>query len=351
MASLDQSQFFTHYTAGVNLAGWLSQYLAYDHSHFKSFITEQDIQRIGGWGMDHVRLPVDYPVLEADDQPFHYLDSGLDYLDQCLAWCKRAGLALIIDLHKAPGYNFADFTASTLFNDSEHQERFLALWVALAHRYKNEGDSLTFELLNEIVLPDSRPWNLLAQRAIQAIRSVDEQRTIILGGNYYNSIAGLSGLELYRDPHLVYTFHFYEPMVVTHQKAPWVEPLKVFNQPVGYPGVCENLGDFLRLHPDFQPFLQSYAGIKLDKEYLRRLVQPALEFRTRAGQPLYCGEYGVIDRASTATRLNWHRDFIDLLREYRIPRACWSYKAMDFGLVDLHGQVIDQHIVNIVSTH
>jgi aryl-phospho-beta-D-glucosidase BglC (GH1 family) len=177
---LEYSQFFSHYTAGVNLGGWLSQYQNYDHSHFKSFITEQDIQRIASWGMDHIRLPVDYPVLEADSQPFHYLESGLVYLDLCLAWCKKAGLGLIIDLHKAPGYGFDHPSASSLFDDPLKQERFLALWVELARRYKSEGSHLTFELLNEIVLPTSLPWNLLANRAIQAIRGIDQQRIIIL---------------------------------------------------------------------------------------------------------------------------------------------------------------------------
>ena len=43
------------FQAGVNLGGWLSQYRQYDHDHFKSFITADDIQKIAGWGLDHVR--------------------------------------------------------------------------------------------------------------------------------------------------------------------------------------------------------------------------------------------------------------------------------------------------------
>lgn len=347
---MNNINFFSHYTAGVNLGGWLSQYQHFDHAHFKSFITEQDIQRIASWGMDHLRLPVDYPVLESDDQPFVYLESGLEYLDQCLAWCQKAGLSLIIDLHKAPGYAFYEYSASSLFSDPHAQERFLALWVELARRYKGEGNYLTFELLNEIVLPTSHPWNDLARRAIQAIRSIDSQRIIVLGGNHYNAIAGLSELELSSDPHIVYTFHFYDPMVVTHQKAPWVPSLVAFDRQVDYPGTCPGLAEFLRLHPEFETNLRSYVGTNLDKEYLRTLLLPVLDFRQRVERPIYCGEYGVIDRAPAATRLNWHRDFIDLLREFRIGRACWSYKAMDFGLVDLSGNIVDQQIVDIVST-
>jgi hypothetical protein len=347
---MNNTSFFNHYTSGVNLGGWLSQYQNYDHAHFRSFITEIDIQRIAGWGMDHVRLPVDYPVLEADDRPFIYKESGLAHIDQCLEWCKKAGLSLIIDLHKAPGYAFENHAASTLFNDPLNQERFLSLWVELSRRYKGEGSHLTFELLNEIVLPNSLPWNLLARRAIQTIRSIDLQRIIILGGNHYNSVAGLSELELANDRRIVYTFHFYEPMVVTHQKAPWVASLDAFEEQVNYPGVCSSLDGFLRLHPEYNAELKSYIGIDLDKDYLRSKLLPALDFRQRSAQPLYCGEYGVIDRAPAATRLNWHRDFVELLREFDIGRACWSYKAMDFGLVDHSGNTVDQQIIDFVST-
>ncbi len=72
---------------GINLGGWISQYPAYDHGHFKTFISAADIKRIADWGMDHVRLPVDYPLLEDDDHPGVYKQSGFDYIESCLEWC------------------------------------------------------------------------------------------------------------------------------------------------------------------------------------------------------------------------------------------------------------------------
>lgn len=65
------------FQVGVNLGGWLSQYPAYDHEHFNTFITGQDIHQITGWGADHIRLPIDYRILEDDDAPFKYKHSGL----------------------------------------------------------------------------------------------------------------------------------------------------------------------------------------------------------------------------------------------------------------------------------
>ena len=87
----------------------------------------------------------------------------------------------------------------------------------------------------------------------------------------------------------------------------------------------------------------------MDEQFLRRELQPAIDFIQQTGQPLYCGEFGVIDSAPRTSRLNWYRDFVSLLREYKIGRACWSYKLMNFGLVDQNGQVVDEELVKIVS--
>ena len=74
------------YMAGVNLGGWLSQYLEGNlqrdpEHHFDRFITKEDIDRIADFGFDHVRVPFDYPLIEDDDKPFVYKESGFAYLD------------------------------------------------------------------------------------------------------------------------------------------------------------------------------------------------------------------------------------------------------------------------------
>ena len=48
---------------GVNLGGWFSQ-CDYSQDRLDHFITEKDLDVIAGWGLDHVRIPMDYNVLE-----------------------------------------------------------------------------------------------------------------------------------------------------------------------------------------------------------------------------------------------------------------------------------------------
>ena len=337
---------------GINLGGWISQYQQFDYDHFDTFIIESDIEQIAAWGMDHVRLPVDYPVIEAADQPGTLAPRGIQYLDNCLAWCQRAGLRLVLDLHKAPGYTFTNtleagpMNPNTLFSDPAMQDRFINLWEALTRRYLDQAeDTLAFELLNEMVLPDSAPWNALARQTITRLRQLDATRLIVIGGNHYNAVEELANIDVQDDPHLLYTFHSYQPMVVTHQRAPWVKEMDLYARTVDYPGEAPGLGEFLATHPKYKSGYAHLVGRRIDQKILREALQPAAAFIQKTGHPLYCGEFGVIDRAPLQTRIHWTRDFVAILNEYGIGRAIWSYKEMDFGLVDAESRVISEELV------
>jgi endoglucanase len=339
------------FKTGVNLGGWLSQYPAYDARHFEGFISADDIARIAGWGMDHVRLPIDYRILEDDDAPFAYKESGFSYIDRCMAWCGANGLDMVLDLHRAPGYSFDAATGSNaLFEDSALQDRLVRLWKALIGRYAGRsGPRLVFELLNEIVLPTSAPWNALSHRIHRAIRAKDADSWIMVGGNDWNSVGSLDEIEPFDDRRMIHTFHFYEPMPFTHQKAYWADEFKDYDTEVAYPGTAAGLKEFLERHPPYAKRLGAYVGKELDRGFMEDALRPAAEFMRRTGKPLYCGECGVIDGAPRAGRLNWYRDFIGLMREYDIGFAFWSYKRMDFGLVGADGEVIDGELVKLFA--
>ena len=338
------------YRVGVNLGGWISQYPRFDHDHFRSFILEPDIQRIAGWGMDHVRLPVDYRVLEDDARPMQYKQDGFAYIDACIEWCRKAGLNMVLDLHHAPGFSFDSLAENNLFDNPQAQERFLALWEFIARRYQSvEQSGLVLELMNEVVLPTSDPWNRLAARAVQRIRAVDPQRRIMIGGNHYNSAPALKEIERIDDPHILYIFHFYEPFFFTHQRAAWVEFLKALDSVTPYPGEVPGLASFLERYPQYRQEGEKYLGKRMDIQMMRAFLQPALDFLAETRLPLYCGEYGVIDLAPLESRLNWHRDFVSLLNEHGIGRAVWSYKEMNFALVRYDGRVESEELIKIVS--
>ena len=52
---------------GVNLGGFLSQCSEYTTEHYETFITESDLDTIVDLKFDHIRLPIDYEVIEHEE--------------------------------------------------------------------------------------------------------------------------------------------------------------------------------------------------------------------------------------------------------------------------------------------
>jgi len=339
---------------GVNLGGWLSQYAAYDHAHFRTFITRRDIQRIAAWGLDHVRLPIDYPVIESDDAIGVPREDGYAYIDRCIEWCADADLAVILDVHEAPGFTFrndleeGDAAGNTLFTDVAVQDRFVALWETIVRRYANANVPIVFELLNEVTLPDNGPWNALASRTVAAIRAIAPDAVIMIGGTNNNAVSGLDGLVEIDDPNVVYTFHTYEPLYFTHQNAPWASGPREWGGAPLYPGYLHGLGEWLAANPQLNQFGDQQVDRRMDREFMADVLAPAVAFAERTGHEVYCGEFGVADWVDPASRRAWLGDILGLLREHGIGFGLWTYKAMDFGLVDVHGEVVDPDYLAIV---
>ena len=212
----------TGWMHGVNLGGWLSQ-CNYEKSHCDTFITENDIKIIKSWGMDHVRVPVDYNMFQ--DKNGNFIEYGFTYVDNCIQWCKNNQLNMILDLHKTAGYSFdAGEKESGLFDDnSPYRAQFLALWEEFTKRYAKYEDMLCFELLNEVTDQSfCKVWNALAKQCIELIRKSAPTIKILVGSYWNNSVTSVKDLDPPYDENIVYNFHCYDPLIFTHQGAPWV---------------------------------------------------------------------------------------------------------------------------------
>ena len=341
---------FSKYRSGINLGGWISQ-CSLDKEHIDTFINKEDIEKVASWGLDHVRLPFDYHILEDDNNPFHYKEDGFKIIDKLLGWCKDCSLNLILDMHKAPGYAFHnELNDNILFSDENSQKCFVSIWQEMAKRYKNEKDNVVFELLNEIVDAHGDAWNKIARKAIEGIGSIDTERHILLGGPNYNSVQGLGCLDIYDEENILYNFHFYEPFLFTHQRADWT-PLKNvdINQP--YPGKIEGTEKLKTFFADNMPEhgKSMTAETVFDISFLENMLSPAIEFAKRANKELYCGEYGAIDLAALDSRINYMHDINELFDKYCIGRASWTYKGMSFSTIDEKGNPVSEEFIKALS--
>ena len=323
---------------GINLGGWLSQ-CNYTKTHYDSFIVEDDIQRISSWGLDHVRLPIDCEVIEKDDGSLD--EGGFYYINSCLAWCKKYGMRMILDIHKAAGYTFnnAFSEENSLFRNAMLQNRFVSIWSELARRYGNENDTVVFELLNEVVENEnSEPWNILAHRTIEAIRKYAPVSQIIIGGVEWNSVRAVALLDKPYDKNIIYTFHFYEPFAFTHQNASWVPETKDVS--IEYPSTVAAYRNAAKIIGEKASFIFKNDIKEIGTAMLEQLIMQAVHVAEERGAALYCGEYGVIDQAPAESTLSWYQNMHQVFEKYHIGRAAWSYKAMDFGITGQHYEAV-----------
>ncbi len=301
---------FKGYKKGIDLGGWLSQ-CDYSKERLEGFIKEEDIKTITDWGADHVRLPIDFNILE--DNNGGYLESGFGYISGAVELCGKYGLNIVIDLHKTAGFSFDKGEKETGFFDSEAlQERFYKLWEEISKRFGNDPAHIAFELLNEVTDKEFSPkWNKIVHECIARIRKFAPDTPILVGSYWNNSVSAVKDLDDPYDDKVVYNFHCYDPIEFTHQHAYWVE------------------ADRFDVSKDMS-FEESGAC----EEYFEELFAEAVRKAEENDTVLYCGEYGVIDKASPEDTLKWYKAINAVFEKHNIGRCAWCYKEMDFGLSD-----------------
>ena len=292
---------------GVNLGGWFSQ-CDYSEERLNTFITESDFTQIAAWGFDHVRIPIDYNVIQNEDGSMK--EDGLRRIDAALGLADKYDLKAVLDLHKTPGFSFDEGEHEAGFFVSEaYQNRFYTIWEALSARYGDRSDRVVFELLNEVTEAEYLPaWKRISRECVRRIRKNAPDSIVLLGSYHWNSARTLPELDAPYDDKVVYNFHFYEPMNFTHQGAYW--------------------------NPQYKDVRSTYAESGANVEWFEDFLAPAIEKAAKEGCELYCGEFGVIDVVPPEEAVKWFRDLHTVFERHGIAHSLWSWKQMDFGLSD-----------------
>ncbi len=293
---------------GVNLGGWMSQ-CDYSEERLNGFITEPDFARIAAWGFDHVRIPVDYNVVQNADGSVK--EDGLARIDAALALCEKHGLRTVLDLHKTQGFSFDEGEHEAGFFESEkYQELFYRLWEAFAARWGDRPGEVMFELLNEVTEERYLPaWKRISAECVRRIRRFAPETRILLGSYHHNGAREVRYLDAPYDKNVLYNFHCYEPLKFTHQGAYWNAE-------------CNNDNRY------------TFAESGASEAYFEELLSSAIEKAKAEGTELYCGEFGVIDIVPPEEALKWFRTICAVFTRHGIAHAVWSYKEMDFGIAD-----------------
>lgn len=265
-----------------------------------NYITRKDIEFIKAQGANTIRLPFNYKLFT--DEDYMGLKSnhdGFARIDSTVAWCKDNDLYLILDMHDCPGSQTGDniddgYGYPWLFESEKSQVQFCEIWKKIACRYANEPVILGYELMNEPIahyFENAQELNMLLEplykRAVAAIREVDQNHIVLLGGARWNSDFYM--FEDWKfDDKIMYTCHRY-----------------------GGDPTPEALADYIN-HKD------------------------------KTGLPMYMGEFG-------HNTMEWQSSMVQVLKDNNIGYTFWPYKKM--GDSCMNGIVAPEGWNEIVRTY
>ncbi|QOJ27499.1 MAG: cellulase family glycosylhydrolase [Ignavibacteriales bacterium] len=239
------------------------------------YITREDIALIQKAGFNSVRIPFHYKLFVNDQGEM--TGPGYALMDSAVSWCREYNLGVVLDMHCAPGGQTGDniddsYGYPFLFESPEMQELTIRVWRELASRYAKESIVIGYDLLNEPIAHffDKDKLNPLLEplfkRITAAIREVDENHIVFIGGAQWNSNFSVFGPPF--DSKSVYTFHKY-----------WTA-----------------------------------AG--------KEVIQDYLDYRDKYNVPLYLGESG-------ENTNEWITEFRKTLESESVSWCFWPYKKLE----------------------
>lgn len=325
------------FSRGVNLTGWF-QVNNPGQIQFAKY-TKQDIVNIKSLGCDVIRLPINLHSMTKGGPDYTLDPLYVTFLDSVIKWCEQLDIYLILDNHSFdPNVNTSP-DIGVILNK---------VWLQTALHLKDRSQLVMYEILNEPHGISTNVWGAIQGQVINTIRGIDSKHTIVVGGSGYNSYNELNNLPVYSDKNLLYTFHFYDPFVFTHQGASWTVPSMEPLAGVPFPY------DAARMPPCpaslkgswIESSLNSYPA-EGNAAHVQQLIDIAVNFRNSRNVNIFCGEFGVyIPNSIDADRSFWYNTVKQYFESKNIPWTTWDYQG-GFGLFKRNSNELFDHDLNV----
>ena len=288
---------------------------------------EQDVAILRKLGVRHVRIPLD-PGWVLSWRPDGGPDARLGRLDSTVCLALSAGLAVILDVHPEGDLALKD-TAPP-----DTVDALARAWDRLGARYAVfTPDLMFFEALNEPALSNAGRWYAAQRILLTHIRRVAPRHTVLLTASPDSTAGALAGLTPVDDADVAYVFHFYSPMVFTHQGAEWASPNYGSVRGLVYPAERGNAAGVRdRALAAYEKPLSNYMAAYGSANSIRAEIEVAARWAASHNVPLVVTEFGVYGAvAPRDSRAAWLRDDRRALEAHSIGWTVWEYRG-GFGI-------------------
>lgn len=304
----------------------------------------KDLDRFERLGVRHVRLVGLASAYFDEKNPAVIRPGALRRLEEVIRLSLARDIAVIVD----PLHYVATATGYIGFEVPNRSTGALAralvvFWGELAEALRDTDPRRVFlEVVNEPATYRPATWYTLQERILAAMRVGAPKHTLIAAANLrvksnWNNISGLTALTPVSDSNVVYNFHYYSPMVFTHQGAEWLNTFKCMSK-VSYPS-SPDLVRSASVSPDCkdaataQNWINYYGQEQWNLNKLRSDLKRAADWAKTHEVSVISNEIGAYKTPSNA-KLRYYRDLATALAELDIGWTAWA-SATDQQLVAL----------------
>jgi len=322
---------------GVNLTNWFQADNA-TNIHYNRY-SRQDLVNIKSLGFDVIRFPINLHYMTGG-APDYLLDPiFLEGLHQVADWAEELEIYLILDNHTFDPAQNTDPGVGAILEK---------VWDQMAREFAGRSEYILYEVLNEPHGITDALWNSIQKDVVETIRQVDTVHYIVIGPAGWNGYNNLSAMPVYEGEKLIYTFHFYDPFLFTHQGASWNVPSMIDVADIPFPYAAGEMPPFpASLQGTWVENMYNNYGVDGTVQKVRDLIDIAVSFRDQRGVPVFCGEFGVFQpNSGEEDRVYWYEQVREYLDSMEIPWTMWDYHG-GFGLFEENSNGFFEHDLNV----
>ncbi len=298
---------------GANLSNWLEAYWlipfnAYPETNKYDAATFTNLSALG---VDAFRLPITFEHLAASTPPYtlNTAHPAFALIDNAIQWAAASGVKLIIDMHHGT-------TTLTDANYATELPRLRAIWQQVIARYGHlDTERYLFEVYNEPHAISNVNFRTVAQALVDDLRVAGSTHSVLVGASGYNGAGALAAFTPLDDADIIYTFHFYDPYLFTHQQMSWTSP------------------------PNFAARTFPQAG---ELANVAAAINAAGDWATVHDVPVVVGEFGVTANADATSKCNWINAVVGLFDDNEFPWFYWDSQGYNDGFGFFANGVIDE---------